>query len=559
MTIGAPVFNFVNRRGSVTSVKTFTRGLNCGLINYEQDTDNIYNKVQVLGYGSGINQIKSDIKEDATSQSTYGIREKTITDRNITTKSVADLYAAYVLDYYKNPQVSFVVQVPFNQARTITTGDNITIIDNKLGINGDYRIKNIVRNFGISGDYLNLEVSNKQKDLLSVIENNQDNVKNDQEITQGDTIRQSEDFDIVCSSSAAWPDEKAAYLRFTSPSGGVTTINDLSANINVTKFRVPISSGSVGSGGEANYTLNNVSISTADTSSAGGASVTNGVGSVTNDAYSLSNGNNSIWNTPQAFAYHTQMLVATGTINVLNSSLSAGWNSIIVWFADYGGTARSASTTLRCYKSGHTHGMDHTHVGPQHTHPITGGYTGLGGDSNTSNSSKDPTDSSNESYIPLSFTVVSTYDFYNNGPQFMVTCSGAKTASIYLTVSRSDLHVHSSPHPASSHSTGTNNIAHADHEWSYVDGIGESSLPGSISYTAYFGPTSTNPEDDETEAWQTAATNLGTVTTKTHTFDIISEYAVFPNTKYTLKLKPTADLGFQVNLQSTHFNDETNI
>ena len=169
--------NFTSRRGSVVSVKTFTRGVNCSINQYSRDVDFVRNKIQVLGYGSGANQIKSDIKEDSTSQTNYGVRDKTIIDKSITDKVTADIYASELLSYYKDPLISFLVFPSVSDGLSVSTGDTITIIDDKLNINGDYRVVGIERVYGIDGNYVKFEVSNKQTSFITVFQENKDSKK----------------------------------------------------------------------------------------------------------------------------------------------------------------------------------------------------------------------------------------------------------------------------------------------------------------------------------------------------------------------------------------------
>jgi hypothetical protein len=556
MTAGDPKFNFVTRRGSASSVATFTRGSNCGIINYEKDVDNVFNKIQVLGFGSGINQVKSDVKQDATSQSAYGIREKTIVDRSIRDAATANIYCTYALAYFKDPRISLVVQVPFNRAYAIEVGDNITVVDNKLGLNGDYRVKNVERNFGVDGDYYNLQVSNKQRDFIKLLENTKTDVEDEQEFSHGDTIRQGEDFELVCGSDAGYPNESSAYVRFTSPGGGTVTINDLKANVNVTKYRVPISAGSVGSGGSSDYSLPSIDPP--------GGSTGNGLTSnysMTNVSYTgeatSSEGGSSVVISEYSTSDSTTITGPAAYTTLITKDFSSSDHTSFVLcslsFCYFEQTAATSSSyTVKFSNGSYTHLVTVMTVAGTDS---TGGWVSTNYILPYDCASKTVSiairqSGSGDLDISYSATLegIGTHSHTTNA-QDMANATGSGNLSHNQTFDPGSV----------SYSTGAGNIEHDDHSWSYTDGISESALPSPISYTVYFGPTSAAPEDDELEAWQTAATNLGIISDKTKTIDISGSYTVLPNTKYTLKIKPTAELGIQVNLQSTHFNDETSL
>lgn len=252
---GNPELNFVENRGTVaSSQKTFTRGSNCGIIDYEYDIDFVKNKIQVMGYGSGSDQIKSDVYSDATSQSDYGVRDKTVTDRNITLKADADIYGAYLLSYYKDPLESFTIQTTAVEVvGVVEVGDLITVVDNKLGINSTYRIKGWERNIGIRGNWVNLFVSNKGFTVVDFLKEIKEGVNDEQDLTRGDTIRQGEDSFYIASVDVTEPDEGSAYVRFTTPGGGSVSTDEVELNLNIVKYRTDIGDGTVGAGGSADF------------------------------------------------------------------------------------------------------------------------------------------------------------------------------------------------------------------------------------------------------------------------------------------------------------------
>jgi len=78
-----------------------------------------------------------------------------------------------------------------------------------------------------------------------------------------------------------------------------------------------------------------------------------------------------------------------------------------------------------------------------------------------------------------------------------------------------------------------------------------------LSYDIYVAETSSNPSDDESSTWQTNATHIGTYTSKTESIILSDSFSFEPDKKYTIKIKPSnGDIGFQANLQTTHFHEE---
>jgi hypothetical protein len=107
------------------------------------------------------------------------------------------------------------------------------------------------------------------------------------------------------------------------------------------------------------------------------------------------------------------------------------------------------------------------------------------------------------------------------------------------------------------YTTGSGNISHADHTWTYTAGISEEALP-SVNYDVYEGASSAAPEDDELQAWQNAAVHYGPYNNKALAL-ALSNNTFAVNSRYTVKIKPTGDMGFQVNLQTVHFNSSVTL
>ncbi|MEE9593078.1 MAG: LamG-like jellyroll fold domain-containing protein, partial [Thermoplasmata archaeon] len=68
-------FNFVDRIGSASATDTFKFGETAVLASRKVDSESIYNDITVLGYGDGINQLKSRNFHATTIRSTVAIRQ----------------------------------------------------------------------------------------------------------------------------------------------------------------------------------------------------------------------------------------------------------------------------------------------------------------------------------------------------------------------------------------------------------------------------------------------------------------------------------------------------
>jgi hypothetical protein len=79
-----------------------------------------------------------------------------------------------------------------------------------------------------------------------------------------------------------------------------------------------------------------------------------------------------------------------------------------------------------------------------------------------------------------------------------------------------------------------------------------------VSYDVYVGASSAAPEDDELQAWQNAAVHYGPYNNKALAL-ALSNNTFAVNSRYTVKIKPTGDMGFQVNLQTVHFNSSVTL
>ncbi len=173
-------FNIDSQKGSTTSQATFyTSGsnVNCLSVHKEEDREAVINKVKVLGYGDGTQQINSGWVQHSASQSYYGVKEAIFLDRTIKDVTSAQRLANTILNLYKahdgtNPQPFYRISLkPIESDYTFTTGDVVTVNDTRTGLSSnDYRvIKKTLILYGDKSPELKIEIANRKRTFLDKI------------------------------------------------------------------------------------------------------------------------------------------------------------------------------------------------------------------------------------------------------------------------------------------------------------------------------------------------------------------------------------------------------
>jgi hypothetical protein len=170
--------NLVAQKGSPTSVMTFNTGgsnQNVVVASREKDKSQLWNRVIVLGYGDGTQQITSLVKEDAASQATWGVIEKKHIDRRIRTTAEANALADKILAEHKDPLNRIVLEIlePYEMGlaiKRVNTGDKITINDTDTDMSGLFTCvgKEII--YGEEEQKLVIEAENKRFSYLEEVE-----------------------------------------------------------------------------------------------------------------------------------------------------------------------------------------------------------------------------------------------------------------------------------------------------------------------------------------------------------------------------------------------------
>jgi len=126
--------------GDKGSAKTLTY---YKMIRKTENSEDIINKVHLLGTGDGINQYTATA-EDSTSQSNYGLRERAYMLRDIENENTLSLKAQQIITDNKDPVEYIEIEAPFtSDILSLDVGDTITINDSELGLSGDYRVKRL--------------------------------------------------------------------------------------------------------------------------------------------------------------------------------------------------------------------------------------------------------------------------------------------------------------------------------------------------------------------------------------------------------------------------------
>lgn len=140
------LINFEDNKGSTTSVITLVQGIDISNVLREVDTQNLFNKITVIGSGIGPGRIEVSVN-DTTSQNKYGIREAPFPFifKNITNSTAAIDVANKILDQAKDPleRISATVKdidIRSSTNSVIVTGDVVTIRDPKTNLNKNVRI-----------------------------------------------------------------------------------------------------------------------------------------------------------------------------------------------------------------------------------------------------------------------------------------------------------------------------------------------------------------------------------------------------------------------------------
>lgn len=143
--------DFEDHKGSASSVQTLVQGIDISIIGRKKNTENLFNRITVVGSGIGSDRIEVTVN-DASSQTTYGIREPEapFIFKNITNTTTATDVANQILTQTKDPDELISGNVKDVDIRSsanteIVDGDVVTTRDSKTNLNTTVRILKTTR------------------------------------------------------------------------------------------------------------------------------------------------------------------------------------------------------------------------------------------------------------------------------------------------------------------------------------------------------------------------------------------------------------------------------
>ncbi len=377
-----------------------------GMTKYE-DTPSICTRIYPLGYGEGINQLNiSKVNPtgkyyiDADTIDTYGIVEKTWTDRRYT--NATNLYEAALtkLNILKKPSVTYTIdcvelyKISEIKLDKLNVGALVQIFDKELNLNIVTRItKKSKTNIEKDGISTVVEISDayiNTNDLSSLYER----AKINENYSQGATNINNYSFSSNCDPN--YP----AVIRFKIPSEAVN-INKIDLSFRADKFRA------FTKGAEASGVQTSSSSSSATTSSGGGqtsssssASTTSSGGGQTSSSSSSSTTTSGGGQTSSSSSLTTTTSGGGQTSSSSSSTTTASgggqtvgcdyWTSSgsdeskhnhgiasgTMLLTSGGGTVTWSSSGNHIHAiDSHSHNMAHTHTVDDHTHNMAHTHT----------------------------------------------------------------------------------------------------------------------------------------------------------------------------------------
>lgn len=143
--------DFEDHKGSSTTVQTLVQGMDISIVGRKKSTRNLFNRITVVGSGIGSDRIEVTVN-DATSQTTYGIREPEapFIFKNIPNTTTATDVANQILTQTKDPDELISGEVKDVDIRSssnteIVDGDVVTVNDSKTNLNTTVRILKTTR------------------------------------------------------------------------------------------------------------------------------------------------------------------------------------------------------------------------------------------------------------------------------------------------------------------------------------------------------------------------------------------------------------------------------
>lgn len=175
----ANAVHIAQQRGSAKGV------LNASILERELDYSNIENTAYGLGYGDGINQLKT-VKSNTSSVTDHSAREVLRVDRRYTVQASIDDEMQEHADLHADPveAVNCEISTYDYYALSLAPGDTVTLENDGAGVSGSYRIK--AARVGVM--MTSLEITNITDTISANIQGLSRQIRIDGSYMQGQTV-----------------------------------------------------------------------------------------------------------------------------------------------------------------------------------------------------------------------------------------------------------------------------------------------------------------------------------------------------------------------------------
>ena len=344
-----------------------------------QDASGIANRIYVLGYGEGVNQLTiSSVNnglpyvEDALSIEKYGLCSTILVDTRYEVAENLKAYAEQILRESAEPYNSYEIgaidlhRLTGDAFSRFWPGEIVRVVDDEDGVNLRTRIVSVVKD-DAQGDPGNVTVTlaNKSKDIAGSISDLQSRALIGETYAQGATNQQVYNFSD--NADATHPATMKIYIDES-----VVRINKMLLNIQFEPFRA-FEKAIGGGGGQTTSSGGGSTTSSGggSTTSSGGGSTTSSGGGQTSSATALES-SNVLPNETNGQAVHNHGLSSGAKLAIVDSSLKIVGYESFVWSGAHVHPAHTHRISDHTHRvDSHTHRVSaHTHTVPAHTHTV---------------------------------------------------------------------------------------------------------------------------------------------------------------------------------------------
>jgi len=153
---------------------TFTEGEDCYVASYTEDFRDVATCIVLKGGEDERGNAIVAIVSDEESAAKYGFRTKTIVENQWTTADQADLRARHLLANYCEPARNITIDC---EPEPIEIGDIARFVSASMGIDGVFNVKAAQYDYGVDGDRLLLQLTNRLVSLTDIVDAIQSNLQ----------------------------------------------------------------------------------------------------------------------------------------------------------------------------------------------------------------------------------------------------------------------------------------------------------------------------------------------------------------------------------------------